>query len=586
MKTAQNELNTRITKTWAALLALVIWLVILLPVQAYADDSPDVLLSGQPFNAAIKRLVHGSDVDYTSVDTSVRNIIFCPRSSVKDICPNYESLPSVNVSRDGSSTQAYYDMERQTVYVASASDICLNPYLGYAFSNFAALEFLDLSPLETVEAIYMHAIFFGDKALQSIKGLDRIDVSGVRIMDNMFDRCASLEHLDLSMWDVHSAENISESFQYCDSLKSVDMSGWDTANNQRFQAMFRECHSLEAVTVSSWNTSSADRMHYMFAGCHSLRELDLSGWTFDHVKTFQFMFRDCDALERLVLPNTMPSAVNLRGMFYGCSSLTEIDVSGWDVSGVEYLDYMFWNCAKVRFLDFQGWNTAAATRSLNMLTGTEGLEVIALGDGFSFKPYSLGMSVRDGLYWYEINTERVYATEDIPANTHGYYVAAAGSTQPPGSADKDVFAFPADLKIIEAEAFEGTSVGTVLFQPGLLEIGNDAFRNALHLSKAFIPVSVTYIADSAFPLEQNFGVYGVAGSYAHQWAARLGVPFTATDFWAENSGRKESKENSSGVTILQIPKMEGRIESLPYAKTKSMRPQDRPELYPIDYRFP
>ena len=54
----------------------------------------------------------------------------------------------------------------------------------------------------------------------------------------------------------------------------------------------------------------------MFYGCSSLASLDLSGWD-------------------------VSSASHLSDMFYGCSSLTSLDLSGWDVSNAWYLDGMF-----------------------------------------------------------------------------------------------------------------------------------------------------------------------------------------------------------------------------------------------------
>jgi surface protein len=48
-------------------------------------------------------------------------------------------------------------------------------------------------------------------------------------------------------------------------------------------------------------------------------------------------------------------------MFDGCSKVTDLDLSGIDVSKVATMAYMFNNCSNLQSINFTGWNTENLT---------------------------------------------------------------------------------------------------------------------------------------------------------------------------------------------------------------------------------
>ena len=50
-------------------------------------------------------------------------------------------------------------------------------------------------------------------------------------------------------------------------------------------------------------------------------------------------------------------------MFYGCSSLTTIDLSGWDTSKLANASYMFSGCSNLTTIDLSGWNTSKLAKA-------------------------------------------------------------------------------------------------------------------------------------------------------------------------------------------------------------------------------
>jgi len=58
-------------------------------------------------------------------------------------------------------------------------------------------------------------------------------------------------------------------------------------------------------------------------------------------------------------------------MFYDCSSLQSLDVSGFDTSQVIDMDHMFANCSSLEELDISGFDMSNAMNSGTMLEGTK-----------------------------------------------------------------------------------------------------------------------------------------------------------------------------------------------------------------------
>ena len=149
---------------------------------------------------------------------------------------------------------------------------------------------------------------------------------------------------------------------------------------------------------------------------------------------------------------------------------------------------------------------------------------------------------------------------------------------------------PASLLGIEDEAFSGTSVKTVVFPEGFLYLGSNAFENAKALTDAYISPSTKYISDSAFPLNDALTIHGAKDSYAQDWAEKHKVRFVVEDIWKAlpSEGRFDGvRKNRPDSGFWEIPPArDGKYKHRADAPDESKRPQDRPELHPIDYRFP
>ena len=155
---------------------------------------------------------------------------------------------------------------------------------------------------------------------------------------------------------------------------------------------------------------------------------------------------------------------------------------------------------------------------------------------------------------------------------------------------KNAFTLPLSLQRIEEEAFAGIAARTVVFRDGLISVGENAFQNVDSLVDVFIPPTMLLIAESSLPKNTNLTIHGVRGSYIYKWAHDHSFSFIIEDVFSlplriwKTVFNYNLKKNWVSDT-LDLKKAGIPVQSA-VSEVRSMRPQDRPELNPIDYRFP
>ena len=132
-------------------------------------------------------------------------------------------------------------------------------------------------------------------------------------------------------------------------------------------------------------------MSNMFYSCSGLTSLDLTGFNTSAVTNMVYMFRNCSGLTSLDLTGFNTSAVtNMASMFCDCSGLTSLDLTGFDTSAVTFMGEMFRNCSGLTSLDLTGFDTSAVTNMGNIFSGCSGLTSLILGPNF-FKTPNVAM---------------------------------------------------------------------------------------------------------------------------------------------------------------------------------------------------
>ena len=156
---------------------------------------------------------------------------------------------------------------------------------------------------------------------------------------------------------------------------------------------------------------------------------------------------------------------------------------------------------------------------------------------------------------------------------------------------QSTYILPSSLQEIEEGAFSNTAAEKVVFPDGLVYIGENAFSGVKKLADVYIPETTKYIAESAFSPTTNLMIHGIKGSYAEEWAKKHRVPFVEENIWKlifDNSKTVSVHELGIDFLYYRTVNPDRIIKIVPRAEDEdeSKRPQDRPELNPIDYRFP
>ena len=120
-----------------------------------------------------------------------------------------------------------------------------------------------------------------------------------------FDLLPSNASIDLSTWDTSSATNMNSLFYNCSGVNSIiGLENWNTSNVEIMESTFSSCAKITTLDLSNWNISNVTAFSSMFSGAIYLKTLNLSGWNMSKATRYK------------------------DNMFYGCTSLTNLNMDG------------------------------------------------------------------------------------------------------------------------------------------------------------------------------------------------------------------------------------------------------------------
>ena len=311
-------------------------------------------------------------------------------------------------------------------------------------------------------------MFAGFNNVKSIQFNNRVDTSNVTNMDFMFANCAFLQQLDLSSFDTSNVTDMSYTFYDCPVLETPDVSHWDyskvtsyenfmdeekTVDGKPWTALFepQETISTQAPTENimkntppdtrslpdiykshflrqteytrdqvtaivfsdaqapdtAWDVSESGNRNilawmdqgtlhisspqriflpadcdYLFAGFKNAKSIQFNDWVdTSYVTNMHFMFAECSSLQQLDLSGFDTSNVrDMYGTFGGCSSVQKLDLSSFNTANVTYMFAMFMNCKSLQQLDLSEFNTSEVTMISQMFLGCESLQQLDLSN--------------------------------------------------------------------------------------------------------------------------------------------------------------------------------------------------------------
>lgn len=168
--------------------------------------------------------------------------------------------------------------------------------------------------------------------------------------------CGSEEYEPFDAWnaifDLYDMENM---FQ--NNISAIDIFGGFDAYN--FNADFFNtdgfnftpempcgCSEPKIITLENSGTD----MQGMFEGCSSLTSLDLSNFNVKNATNMNSMFRGCSSLTDIKFGDNFDTSHvrDMGGMFAGCSSLTDLDLRSFNTKNVTNMSEMFYDCTSLK----------------------------------------------------------------------------------------------------------------------------------------------------------------------------------------------------------------------------------------------
>ncbi len=154
----------------------------------------------------------------------------------------------------------------------------------------------------------------------------------------------------------------------------------NTSEVENMGSMFEGSTNLRTINLpKGFIGSNVTDLNGMFRGCASLTELDLSGSNAEKVKNMGSMFYGCVALSNLNLSGFKTgSLTDMRHLFSSCQSLESLDLSGFNTENVTSMESMFSQCSSLRSLDLSSFNTSKVIDMYLMFYKCTNLESIDL----------------------------------------------------------------------------------------------------------------------------------------------------------------------------------------------------------------
>ncbi len=129
------------------------------------------------------------------------------------------------------------------------------------------------------------------------------------------------------------------------------------------------------------NTSQVTDMSLMFYDCSGLTSLNVSGFNTTKVTDMSDMFFNCSGLTSLNVSSfNTENVTNMSSLFAGCNGLTSLNVSDFNTSKVTNMRLMFYDCRKLTSLNVSNFNTVNVTSMSSLFWGCSGLTSLNLSN--------------------------------------------------------------------------------------------------------------------------------------------------------------------------------------------------------------
>ena len=293
-------------------------------------------------------------------------------------------------------------------------------------------------------------------------------------------------------------------------------------------AAFAFCDNLQEVSIPD---SVEEIGNNVFDSCVSLKEVNLPD-TLDSMGTY--IFSNCTALTKIHIPKIRQNIT--EGTFYNCTSLKEINIPQ---TVIAIRKKAFYNCDSLENMAFS--------------ENTKIIEEYAFYDCDALKEVVLPDKLTS-LAQYAF-----YGCDALEKVTIANSLTSMGNNVFDSCKELKEVTLGNGLQTIPANAFSNCGKLTeMVFPYGVTSIAKSAFVNDTGLLTITLPRTVSSIDSTAFSYTDKMTVYGVAGTYAQEWAESVGATFVnkevnATEITLDRTEITMTKGNSDKLILNITP---------------------------------
>jgi len=370
-------------------------------------------------------------------------------------------LSSFNTERVINMFYMFQDCSSLTSLNVSSFNTSKVKFMNYMFNNCSSLTSLDLSSFNTSNVMKMVYMFDGCSKLTSLN-VSRFNTEKVTDMDYMFYGCSKLTSLDLSSFDFSQVTDFTNMFDDLGTSATnqpipvyVTMAGYNVLSNESttgidnssaqlvapcelptgsaFNAAIKAVNGYSDVTSIVFEANSTESGGTQIGSSTAYAKVD--GTTLKiYTAAAEFVFNaDCfdmfDGLSTITAIDfndcvNTAEVTSMGSIFYGCSALTSLNLSGFNTSNVTNMGSMFSGCSALESLDLSSFNTEKVTSMYNMFSDCYSLTSLDLSS-FDFSQVTDFGDMFDYLGSSATNTPiPIYVTQagyDILKDKNTYY---------------------------------------------------------------------------------------------------------------------------------------------------------------------
>ena len=278
-------------------------------------------------------------------------------------------------------------------------------FMNDMFNNCSSLNSLDLSSFNTANVTYMDYMFQDCSSLTSLD-LSNFNTTNVTDMYNMFDGCSKLTSLDVSSFDFSGvtdpakfanmftnlgadAANKPITIWVKDNATISKLNGVSTGINnsfakyvsceiargerineaiKAFPGSFSEIRFVANSSTTSESVIVGASNIYMVLKNNGVLELHTAAPKFVFNANCKDMFKQLSNIITIDFGDNIDTSnvTNMYGMFFDCSILSSLDLSGFNTSNVTNMNSMFYHCSSLTSLNLSSFDTSNVTSMYGM----------------------------------------------------------------------------------------------------------------------------------------------------------------------------------------------------------------------------